>query len=54
MMAAPRTEASADPTYLQCYCNDTCGLMQRICGPSGCSDWYLAGGCTKPTGVYSC
>lgn len=54
MMMAPRTEAAADPTYVQCYCNDSYGLMQRVCGPGGCSGWSRIGGCLTPTGMYSC
>jgi hypothetical protein len=54
MMMTPRVEAAADPTYLECYCNDTCGLMQRVCGPGGCTPWYLFDGCITPTPVHPC
>ncbi|GII63514.1 hypothetical protein Skr01_35990 [Sphaerisporangium krabiense] len=43
-MVAPRAEAAADPTYLQCQCWD-CVLWQRVCGPSGCGNWYPIGQC---------
>ncbi|WP_344926046.1 hypothetical protein [Streptosporangium carneum] len=53
-MAAPHVEAAADPTYVECYCNNLCALFQRVCGPGGCTAWTLIGGCIKPTGPYPC
>lgn len=54
MAMAPRVEAAADPTYVECYCNNQCGLMQRVCGPGGCTPWELVGGCITPRPPYSC
>ncbi|NUR28019.1 MAG: hypothetical protein HOV83_19615 [Catenulispora sp.] len=54
-MVAPRTEAAADPTYLECRCF-RCFLQQRVCGPGGCGSWTSIGTCYVDcdTGTWAC